>query len=326
MTILVDDFRWPSLAAAARRDTASLLDGRGVERNALIRALPDEVHARLAPFLEPIALATGEEVDDGCSPPCYAIFPRTAVLAADADAGPWEIGAIGDEGVTAVSTFLGAPSPAPRTVVLVAGEALRIPAAVLLAAARDLEPLRRVLVRYAHVLVRSATRLAACHTTHSIDLRCARALLTTSDRAGSESLTLTHDRLASLLGVRREGVTLAAGRLQRARLIRYRRGRMTILDRDGLARAACACRAELDALRAELREPLATINHQPFVWDARPEDRFLPRADASGIAPGALGRALTRALSAFASARALTGRAHAIAALRASRATVRHRT
>jgi CRP-like cAMP-binding protein len=148
----------------------------------------------------------------------------------------------GNEGLVGLAALLGAEGSESQTLAEIPGTALRLPAAVLVAAVDAQPALRRLLLRYTQAYLTQVAQGAACNRLHGIEARCARWLLMTHDRVGgSDAFPLTQEFLAIMLGVRRAGVSVAAGALQDAGLIRYRRGGIRVLDRAGLEAAACEC-------------------------------------------------------------------------------------
>lgn len=154
---------------------------------------------------------------------------------------PLEMGLIGNEGMLGATLALGVTNSPQRGVVQGSGTALRMTVAHLRAELRDSAALRRTLDRYLYVLMAQLSQTAACARFHAIEARLARWLLMTHDRAPSDHFYLTHDFLADMLGVRRSAVTIAAGALQHRELISYSRGRIVIVDRQGLESASCEC-------------------------------------------------------------------------------------
>jgi CRP-like cAMP-binding protein len=200
--------------------------------------------AWLAPHLESREMTQGEMLAPAGEPFQHVYFPETAVMSvisrmSNGDAA--EVGTVGNEGMVGIGVFLGAiPSP-HETVVQVAGASLRVSAAVLADGASH-PVLRRLLHQYTQEYLTQVSQTAACNRLHAIEPRCARWLLMTHDRVGGAmQFALTQEYLAVMLGVRRGGVTVAAGALQDAGLIRYRRGGIRVLDRPGLEAAACEC-------------------------------------------------------------------------------------
>jgi hypothetical protein len=154
-----------------------------------------------------------------------------------------EVGTIGREGVSAIPLLMGATSTANANYCQVPGRAVRIPVDAFRELVRTTPPFRQLLDRYRQAYVNMLGQLAACNRLHSVYERCARWLLMTRDRVEGDEIALTHEYLAMMLGTNRSGVSIAAATLQQAGFIRYGRGKITILDRDGLECAACECYA-----------------------------------------------------------------------------------
>lgn len=213
-------------------------------RNRILAALPFAEFAIVAPCLTPISLdfgetlhRAGERIDD-----VYFVESGfISVLGVLSDGQPLEIGLIGSEGVDGISVIMGAKESYGETVCQTGGEAFRMSAASLVAAAACAPRFRDLLLRYAHVFGVQVAQTAVCNAHHNLSERLARWLLSAHDRCGTVELSLTQDLIAVMLGVRRATVSLAAGALQKAGVIRYVHGRITILDRPGLEAAACEC-------------------------------------------------------------------------------------
>ena len=176
----------------------------------------------------------------------HVYFPEIgfiSALAVLADGSPLEIGLIGAEGVAGASVMLGATHSYSETMCQTGGGAHRLPAATLKTVAADAPHLRDLLLRYLHVFHVQVSQTAACNAHHQLSQRPARWLLAAHDRSGMPELSLTQDLIAVMLGVRRSTVSVAAGALQKLDIIRYQHGRITIIDRVGLERAACECYA-----------------------------------------------------------------------------------
>jgi CRP-like cAMP-binding protein len=224
--------------------------------NRLLDALPPQEYQRLlgdttaVTFrIKDVLLTPGKAIDT-------VYFPRGAVislLTTMDDGSSIEIATIGNEGFVGVPVFLGAQAMGARDLyqVQVPGLAVAMDAQVFLAAARR-DALRGLVERYAQALFTQVTQQVACNGLHSVEERCSRWMLLTHDRVGSNDFPLTQEFLAQMLGVRRASVTVAAGALQHAGFISYQRGRVTIIDREGLEDASCECyriiRGEFDRL------------------------------------------------------------------------------
>ena len=212
--------------------------------NKLLDGLAAQDLQRLRPHLEEVAFiqkqtlnAPGALIED-------IYFPTAGVVSLIASLGDGtavEVGVIGPEGMVGTPALLGSETASNEAFVQVNGNGLRMPTTVLLDAADQSSDLRRRLLRFAQALSFQISQSAACNARHVVEERCARWLLAAHDRVGGDELMLTHEFLGVMLGVRRAGVTVAAGSLQRAGLIRYRQGRVTILDREALEAAACEC-------------------------------------------------------------------------------------
>jgi CRP-like cAMP-binding protein len=203
--------------------------------------------AWLASLREPVTLESGEVIAAAGEPFRHVYFPETAVLSLInrmADGAAVEVGTVGNEGIAGVAAFLEAEASANETIAQIPGAASRVPVAAFVAGAEQRPVLRRLLNRYTQAYLTQVAQTAACNRLHGIEARCARWLLMTHDRVDqAERFPLTQEFLAIMLGVRRVGVTLAAGALRDAGLIRYSRGAIHVIDREGLEAAACECYA-----------------------------------------------------------------------------------
>lgn len=217
---------------------------QSAERNRLLAALPSESHERLRPHLEPVQLAIRRVLWEPDALIRSVYFPRGCVLSVLVlleEEAPVEAATIGREGMLGAPVALGAESSSAQVISQVPGEAARVPAAAFREAmARD-GALSALMLRYAQALLEQTSQSVACNRRHAMEERCARWLLMTHDRVGADTFPLTHDFLAFMLGVRRASVTVAAGMLQQAGLIRYSRGRVVVLDRARLEEASCEC-------------------------------------------------------------------------------------
>lgn len=216
--------------------------------NQLIENLPHRERQRLLARGEPLELVPGAVLCEVDQPLAHAHFPtlgfisRVVVLPGHP---PLAMGLVGAEGMLGSNLLLGVANATMRATVLGAGSSLRVKAADMNDLLADSPVLARSLGRYIHVASSQLARIAACTHFHEIEPRLARWLLMSQDRADSDQLHLTHELLADVLGVRRSGVTIAARALQQRGLLRYRRGEIEILDRDGLVAASCGCYGEL---------------------------------------------------------------------------------
>jgi CRP-like cAMP-binding protein len=231
-------------SARAHESSADRKDLKGAEQNRLLKALPAETYEGLLPHLEPVQLAVRQVLWDAGAPIRSVYFPRGCVISIVVllEGEPAvEAATIGREGVLGVPVALGAEFTSAQAVAQIPGDAARLPAPVFREAmARD-GTLTGLVLRYAQALLEQTSQSVACNRRHTVDERCARWLLMTCDRVGADQFPLTQEFLAFMLGVRRAGVTVAAGMLQQAGLIRYSRGRITILDRARLEEASCEC-------------------------------------------------------------------------------------
>lgn len=212
--------------------------------NRLIEGLPRKERNRILQHCEPVNLVFGVILCEPGQPFRHVYFPLSgfvSLVASVAGHQPLELGLIGNEGMLGVTLALGVNAAPMRAVVQSAGTALRMSAAQLRRELRDSPALLRTLNRYLYVTLAQLAQSAACTHFHEIEPRLARCLLMSHDRAHADHFHLTHKFLADMLGVRRSGVTIAAGALQQRKLIRYTRGEISILDRKGLEAASCEC-------------------------------------------------------------------------------------
>lgn len=210
---------------------------RKPEQNQLLAALPAADHERLRPHLEPIDLPLGMVVFESGRKLRHLYFPVSGIVSllyAMENGASTEIAVIGNEGVVGIALFMGGESTPSRAVVQSAGRGYRLAAALLKTEFERGGPLQYQLLRYTQALIAQMTQTAVCNRHHSVDQQLCRWLLLSLDRLPSAHLHMTQELIANMLGVRREGVTEAAGTLQRAGLIRYHRGHITVLDRPKL--------------------------------------------------------------------------------------------
>ncbi|HJU69646.1 MAG TPA: Crp/Fnr family transcriptional regulator [Gemmatimonadaceae bacterium] len=226
--------------------TGSLITAydQGAEENRFLRMLPASSYFRIRPYLEVISLPKGYVVWNVDDPIDCVYFPRRCVLSLLVQLtqrAPVEAATVGNEGLLGNSIVLGAERSPLLVMVQIPGETLRIGARLFQELTEDDASLRLLTLRYSHALFEQTAQSVACNRRHSTVQRCARWLLMTHDRAHSDDFALTHQFLAMMLGVRRASVTVAAGQLQRAKLIRYLYGRVVVENRPGLEEAACEC-------------------------------------------------------------------------------------
>jgi CRP-like cAMP-binding protein len=213
-------------------------------KNRLLAALSPTDFARISNDLQPVNLAKRQilyEVGEAFDFIYFIEDGFASVLTTMVDGTSSEVGMVGPEGLIGVSALLGGRSSAQQVVMQVAGTALRMTAAVCKAAFDGNPGIRVVLLRFIEDLLNLSSQTAGCNRLHSVERRSARWLLMASDRLGDDVLPLTQEFIAAMLGVRRSGVSEAAGELQRSGLIRYRRGEIRIIDRAGLEKTACEC-------------------------------------------------------------------------------------
>ena len=212
--------------------------------NHLLAALPPAELERLAPHLELVPMMLGEMLYQPGEPRRHAFFPTTAILSLHyvmASGATAESAGIGNEGVLGIAVFMGGDTTPSSAVVRTKGHAYRLESSLLKQEFARGGTLTRLLLRYTDSLMTQMTQIAACNRHHSLEQQLCRFLLLTLDRVSSSDLVMTQELIAGMLGVRREGVTEAAGNLQRAGFIRYRRGHIAVVDRPGLEARACEC-------------------------------------------------------------------------------------
>jgi CRP-like cAMP-binding protein len=216
----------------------------GPSSNHLLRLLPPETMARIAPELERVELRTRAVLWEADAPIRSVYFPHTSVISLIVPlqgSGPVEASTVGREGFVGVPILLGGDSASTRAITQIEGTASRLPASVFRRLVAEDGALQQLSLRYVQALLEQTSQAVACNGRHDLSERCARWLLMTRDRLDTDEFHLTQDFLAAMLGVRRATVTVAAGMLQRAGLIKYQRGRVRILDRARLEEAACEC-------------------------------------------------------------------------------------
>ena len=219
--------------------------------NSLLDALPRDARELVGKACGPAQLKSGDILCRYGDRIQRVYFPTTAhisLIAPTRGSETLEVGMIGNEGMFGITVLLDVKTSPLTGVVQGGGHALQMSAARFARLADDVGPFRKIVSRYLYVLTAQIAQSAACNRFHPLDSRLARWLLMTRDRAQSDTFRLTHKSLADILGVRRAGVTEAAGRLQARKLIRYHHGELTVLDRHGLEDSSCSCYTTLNAI------------------------------------------------------------------------------
>jgi CRP-like cAMP-binding protein len=214
------------------------------ERNLILRALPEEERARLFPHLRHVTLPLGAPIYESGARLRHIYFPTDAIISllyVLKDGASAEIAVVGREGAVGVSLFMGGETTPSRAVVQSAGGAYRLSGSRLKKEFQRHGRMLHVLLRYTQSLITQMAQTAVCNRHHALDQQLCRWLLLSLDRLDSNELKMTQELIANMLGVRREGVTEAAGRLQAKGVIRYARGRITVLDRKRLESLSCEC-------------------------------------------------------------------------------------
>ena len=221
-----------------------MLTPHPLQQNHLLAALPAADYAALAMHLELVPMPLGEMLYEPGTQLQYAYFPTTAIISLHyvlASGASAESAGVGNEGMLGISLFMGGNTTPSSAVVQTAGHAYRLGRRILMQEFEKGESLQRLLLLYTQALIAQISQTAVCNRHHSLEQQLCRWLLLTLDRMQDNELVMTQELIASMLGVRREGITEAAGELQRAGFISYRRGHITVLDRAGLASRSCEC-------------------------------------------------------------------------------------
>jgi CRP-like cAMP-binding protein len=214
--------------------------------NFLLAALPDLEWRRLQPLLEQVEMPLGEVLYESGATLNHVYFPTTSIVSllyVMENGASAEIAVVGNEGIVGISLFMGGNSTPSRAVVQSAGQGFRLKARSMKVEFNRAGPVLHLLLRYTQALITQMSQTAVCNRHHSLDQQLCRWLLLSLDRLRANELTMTQGLIANMLGVRREGVTEAAVKLQHAGLISYARGHIAVLDRPGLERRACECYA-----------------------------------------------------------------------------------
>jgi CRP-like cAMP-binding protein len=231
-------------------------------QNHLLGALPTAEFERLAAHLKLVPMPLGQILYEPGEQLQHAYFPTTSIVSLHyvmESGASAETAGVGNEGVVGIALFMGGDTTPSSEVVKTAGHAYRLERKLLKQEFDCSGLLQRLLLRYTQALITQMTQTAACNRHHSVEQQLCRWLLATLDRVPSHELIITQELVASMLGVRREGITEAAGRLQQAGFIRYRRGHIAVLDRSGLETRACECYA---VVRNELTRLLSDVQHR----------------------------------------------------------------
>jgi CRP-like cAMP-binding protein len=230
-------------------------------QNHLLAALPGEIRARLFPHLKLVDLPLGKALYESGATVHHVYFPTNAIVSllyVMESGASAEISVVGNEGLIGIAVFMGGESTPSRAIVQSAGSAFSLPSQRLRDEFNGSSDMRMLLLRYTQALITQMAQTAVCNRHHSIDQQLCRWLLLSLDRLSGNDLVMTQELIANMLGVRREGVTEAAGKLQDLGVIKYQRGRITVLDRPGLEELSCECytvvKEETDRLQAY--EPL----------------------------------------------------------------------
>lgn len=212
--------------------------------NHLLSSIAQVEFKRLEPYLERIEMPVGQVLYEPGSKLNYVYFPTTAlvsVLYVLEDGASTEVALVGNEGLLGIASFMGGDSTPRSAIVQNAGEGYRLKASILKAEFNRLGTLFQTLLRYTQALITQMVQTAVCNRHHCVDQQLCRFLLLSVDRLPDNHLSMTQEQIANMLGVRREGVTEAAGKLQKSGLITYYRGHITVIDRMGLEDRACEC-------------------------------------------------------------------------------------
>jgi CRP-like cAMP-binding protein len=212
--------------------------------NDLLAALPAEEMDRLQPSLEPVEMDLGEVLYESGKRQAHVYFPTDSIVSlvyVMENGASAEVAIAGHEGLVGVSLFMGGDTTPSRALVQSAGSGFRIKGSLLRKEFDHSVVLRQLLLRYTQALLTQMTQTAVCNRHHTVDQQLCRWLLMSIDRLPSNRLVMTQELIANMLGVRREGVTEAAGKLQKAKVIRYHRGRIEVTDRPKLERMVCEC-------------------------------------------------------------------------------------
>lgn len=212
--------------------------------NRLLGTLPDQEYERILPYLEPVTLSLGQRIYESGDKLKHIYFPTTSIVSllyTMENGATAEIGVVGNEGAVGIALFMGGETTPNHALVQSAGKAFKMRAQALQEEFIRAGEFQISLLRYTQALITQISQTAVCNRLHTIEQQLCRWLLLSHDRLQTDELKMTQELIANMLGVRREGVTAAARRLQTEGLIQYNRGRITILDRKGLETTVCEC-------------------------------------------------------------------------------------
>lgn len=231
------------------------------DQNRLLAALPAIELERIKSHLELVHMPLGDVLCESGGRLPYVYFPTSTIISLHyilENGASSEIAGVGNEGLLGISLIMGGESTPSWATVQTGGYGYRLKASLLLQEFNQGGPIQRLLLRYTQALITQISQTAVCNRHHTIEQQLCRWLLLTLDRLNSQELVMTQELIASMLGVRREGITEAAGKLQQAEIIRYRRGHITVLDRTGLETHVCECydvvKKEFDRLFRDVRK------------------------------------------------------------------------
>jgi CRP-like cAMP-binding protein len=230
------------------------------QRNQLLAALSEQEYSHTYPSLKLVSMPLGTVLYESGDVLSHVYFPTDCIVSllyVLENGASAEISVVGNEGLIGIAVFMGGETTPNRAIVQSAGHAYSLPASLLKEVFHRSGEMQRLLLRYTQALITQMAQTAVCNRHHSVDQQLCRWLLLSLDRIEGNELTMTHELIANMLGVRREGVSEAAGKLQDLGAIRYGRGKVTVLDRDKLEALSCECyavvRKETDRLRAPPR-------------------------------------------------------------------------
>jgi CRP-like cAMP-binding protein len=243
------------------------MDKQSPNQNYLLAALPTAEFERLAPHLELVAMPLGEVLYESSGQLPHVYFPTSAIVSMHyvmENGASSEIAGVGNEGVLGISLFMGGNNTPSRAIVQTGGHGYQLKSRILMEEFHRGGVTQHLLLRYTQALMTQVSQTAVCNRHHSVEQQLCRWLLLTLDRLPSNELTMTQELIATMLGVRREGITEAAGHLQKAGFISYRRGHITVIDRSGLESHVCECygvvKKEFNRLLSDVRNRQAFLS------------------------------------------------------------------